>query len=363
MKFNEYVTRDDGGAAGGMVGAPGKMDNRSGIITAPREVNILTRGPRGDNPVTQPVKYDQPVDYQAEFKLFDEFKRHLGMSGSGTGGGSCVDPTLGRGVAAQSGIRPLGRVEGPAPGLEGYTQAATGTHSAPLGSSYQDYLRWHQQQQAAQQASQQAAQGQQQQQLYYWDGTSFVPQPRQQQHSSATHTLRTGLQSAGIDYGSLGLLADDLGDVFQPQQQGAAGNWMEGMRVLMGMGDRRRSYQWLRPENNLKVSKKYIDMTYQDLMFGMGRVIDQLRAGKSPLPFPTITLEGYMKHFRFVSLKGLATNFRPGVLNEYEHEVTSKVMEGSIPDFVGGEHDCVVENLGADSTKSANPPSERPAVD
>ena len=130
------------------------------------------------------------------------------------------------------------------------------------------------------------------------------------------------------------------------------------MRLLMGMSDRKRSYQWLRPENNLKVSKKYMDMTYQDLMFGMGRVIDHLRAGKSPLPFPTITLEGYMKHFRFVSLKGLATNFKPGVLNEYEHEVTSKVMEGSIPDFVGGEHDCVVENLGADSTKAATPPPQ-----
>ena len=92
-------------------------------------------------------------------------------------------------------------------------------------------------------------------------------------------------------------------------------------------------------------------MTHQDLMYGMGRVIEQLRLGKSPLPFPTVTLEGYMAHFRFVSLKGLSTNFKPGVLNDYEHEVTSKVMEGSILDFVGGEHDCVVENLGADATR------------
>ena len=155
-------------------------------------------------------------------------------------------------------------------------------------------------------------------QLFYQDGTPYLgqqqqqqPQPQQQHqqhqqqqqqqhHTSApppgfqtlpvggvrggalqdaSHTLQTGLASAGLSTASLGLLGGEVGSLFTANTtaQGMPDqDWLHNLKLMSDSNKRTRSSYKLRPDAHIDVDKKHDDMSFQELSNGMNEVMEYI---------------------------------------------------------------------------------------
>ena len=110
---------------------------------------------------------------------------------------------------------------------------------------------------------------------------------------------------------------------------------------------RKRSRHWIRPDFHLPYDKAYDEMTYRELMFGMVCVLQCIvKSGDE-----RFSAEGYLEHFKYITLKEIKPTYTAKAVSKYEHDVTSKVAEGHIG-FMAAEHTANATHFGIESTRA-----------
>ena len=98
-----------------------------------------------------------------------------------------------------------------------------------------------------------------------------------------------------------------------------------------------------RPEYHLVPRKAYYRLTYRELNYGCIGVLNLLI--ESGMPFA-----GYLSHVRFIAAKAAQQVFTTEALVSYERAVTTKVLRGSIPDWMASDAESVSLYLGVEGT-------------
>ena len=182
-------------------------------------------------------------------------------------------------------------------------------------------------------------------QLFYRDGTPYMgPQQlqHQQQHLQTATTLQAGLSAAGLTPAHMGL-SDDFN--FIDNKGAGEGDLLSTLSMLGDASRRKRSRHWLRPDHHIPQDKLFSEMSYRELMYGMCCVQRRLLAAD----LPQWSAKAYNDHMRFVAMKGLSASFTSSALAKYEHDLTTKVMDGDINGFMPAEHEAVYTHLGAEN--------------
>ena len=147
-----------------------------------------------------------------------------------------------------------------------------------------------------------------------------------------------GLQALGLAGGgdtSVGLNSAGEGGVF------SALHWnSESAR-------RKRSRHWIRPDFHLPYDKSFDEMSYRELVFGMVCVLQSIMKSQDA----RFSAEGYLEHFKYITLKEIRPTYTAKSVAKYEHDVTSKVAEG-IVGFMAAEHTANATHFGIENTKA-----------
>ena len=120
-------------------------------------------------------------------------------------------------------------------------------------------------------------------------------------------------------------------------------DWFTSDRSTESKG--KRAKHWLRPDYYLPHDKKYDEVSYQELMFGMISVPECL----SRYNIPRLPVLNYLEHLKFVAMKGMTASFSPEALARYEYLVTSKVLAGLLPYHIPANHEGVYTHLSAEN--------------
>ena len=142
----------------------------------------------------------------------------------------------------------------------------------------------------------------------------------------------------------------DLNNLFSAQG-GVAGIdnvFLKNMHLYTEAGKRKRSDNWLRPDYHLDTDKKYEDMSISDLLYGMQGVYETLIKRN----IPELPASAYLDHMRFVKLKSTTGAFSAKQLARYDYKVVTRVLEGKIPHFVGGDEGAIQACLSAEHMAS-----------
>ena len=107
----------------------------------------------------------------------------------------------------------------------------------------------------------------------------------------------------------------------------------------------KRSKHWMRPDFYIPSEKRYDEVTYRELMFGMVSVAECMARYNLP-NYPVLN---YLEHMKFVSMKGMTASFNSEALAKYEYLVTSKVLAGLLPVHVPADHEAVYTHLSAEN--------------
>ena len=122
----------------------------------------------------------------------------------------------------------------------------------------------------------------------------------------------------------------------------------------------KRSKHWMRPDFYIPSEKRYDELSYRELMFGMVSVAQCM----ARYNIPTYPVLNYLEHMKYVAMKGMSASFTPESLSKYEYLVTSKVLAGQLPVHVPAEHESVYTYLSAENTvafKAAATPAAKKA--
>ena len=170
-------------------------------------------------------------------------------------------------------------------------------------------------------------------QLFYADGSPFQTGD---DSSLAASTLQAGLQSVGLGLQALGLAGDSTGGVNHAGEQGLFSNLR-----------RKRARHWIRPDFHLPYDKMFDEMTYRELMYGMICVLESVHAANDA----RFSLKGYIDHFKYIALKEIRPTYVAKAVAKYEHDVTTKVVEGRIA-FHAAEHTSNATHFGIENTRA-----------
>ena len=102
----------------------------------------------------------------------------------------------------------------------------------------------------------------------------------------------------------------------------------------------------MRPDFYIPTEKRYGELTYRELMFGMSSVTECI----ARYNLPTYPVLNYLEHVKYVAMKGMTANFTPESIAKYEYLVTSKVLAGRLPVHVQADHEAVYTHLSAENT-------------
>ena len=135
--------------------------------------------------------------------------------------------------------------------------------------------------------------------------------------------------------------------------------WFGGNRPAPGLGHipavltpmdseskSNRFRHWLHPSYHILSDKRYDELSYRELVYGMVCISECMaRQG-----FPQLPVSHYLQHFKYVALKGLSAIFSAEALAKYDNMVTSKVLSGVLPSYVAADHEATYTFLSAENT-------------
>ena len=102
----------------------------------------------------------------------------------------------------------------------------------------------------------------------------------------------------------------------------------------------------MRPDFYIPTEKRYDELSYRELIFGMVSVAECMACYNMP-SFPVLN---YLEHLKYVAIKGMSASFAPEALAKYEFLVTSKVLAGLLPVHIPADHESVYTHLSAENT-------------
>ena len=106
----------------------------------------------------------------------------------------------------------------------------------------------------------------------------------------------------------------------------------------------KKSSSKFRPEFHLDLQKSLDKYTFCEYLLGCIYVAETLVAEGRPV-------KGYLSHLRFIAWKSSMTGaYQTQVLIKYDQHVSTKVIRGTIPDWVVGEEEAMCLYLGVDGT-------------
>ena len=108
----------------------------------------------------------------------------------------------------------------------------------------------------------------------------------------------------------------------------------------------KRSKHWMRPDFYIPTEKRYDELSYRELMFGMISVAECM----ARYNLPSYPLLNYLEHLKFVAMKGMSASFTPESIAKYEFLLTSKVLAGLLPVHIPADHESVYTHLSAENT-------------
>ena len=165
----------------------------------------------------------------------------------------------------------------------------------------------------------------------------------------ATHTIQAGLATAGLGLGNMGLQSGDVDGLFNSTQTGKSvgdGDLLASLQAATEASRRKRSKLWIRPDYHLPTDKSYEEMSYRELMFGMLNVLQALMLANHP----DITPLSYLDHMKFIAHRELKPTFVMKAVNQYDWDVTNKVLTREIPKFEAANHQAMSTHLTMDKT-------------
>ena len=109
----------------------------------------------------------------------------------------------------------------------------------------------------------------------------------------------------------------------------------------------KRSKHWMQPDFYIPTDKRYDELLYRELMFGMISVKECM----ARYDLPNYPVLNYLEHFRFVAMKGMMDISES--LTKYEYLVTFKVLAGLLRVHIPADHKAVYTHLSAENVMLA----------